>query len=85
MPSAIENVRGIITIIISDGINGCLYNPEEDDQGENSLIGATKRILQNKDKKDKMRLAAREEAEKWDWNQATLQLKNFYINTLNKN
>ncbi len=77
--------KGGIPDIINDGINGCLYNPEEDDQGENSLIGATKRILQNKDKKDKMRLAAREEAEKWDWNQATLQLKNFYIDTLNKN
>ena len=77
--------KGGIPDIINDGINGCLYNPEEDDQGENSLIGATKRILQNKDKKDKMRLAAREEAEKWDWNQATLQLKNFYVTTLNKN
>ena len=29
-----------------------------------------------------MRKEARNEAEKWDWNQATLQLQNYYANTL---
>ena len=29
-----------------------------------------------------MRKEARIEAEKWDWNQATLQLKNYYSDTL---
>ena len=74
--------KGGIPDIINDGINGCLYNPDLEDNGESSLIEATKRILENKEKKEKMRIAAREEAEKWDWNQATLQLKNFYRDTL---
>ena len=29
-----------------------------------------------------MRIEARIEAEKWDWNQATLQLQNYYSDTL---
>ena len=29
-----------------------------------------------------MRKEARSEAEKWDWNQATLQLQNYYADTL---
>ncbi len=76
--------KGGIPDIINDGINGCLYDPDQADNGEKSLIAATKKILQNNAKKEKMRLAARAEAEKWDWNQATLQLKNFYNETLNK-
>ena len=76
--------KGGIPDIINDGINGCLYEPDQADNGEKSLIAATKKILQNNAKKEKMRLAARAEAEKWDWNQATLQLKNFYNETLNK-
>jgi len=76
--------KGGIPDIINDGINGCLYDPDQEDNGEKSLIAATKKILQNSAKKEKMRIAARAEAEKWDWNQATLQLKNFYNKTLNK-
>ena len=37
----------------------------------------------HKNKKEQMRQAAREEAEKWNWNQATLQLRKFYEDTLN--
>ena len=76
--------KGGIPDIINDGINGCLYDPDQDDNGEESLIAATKKILKDSSKKEKMRIAARTEAEKWDWNQATLQLKNFYAETLNK-
>jgi len=76
--------KGGIPDIINDGINGCLYDPDQDDNGEESLIEATKKILKDSTKKEKMRIAARTEAEKWDWNQATLQLKNFYTKTLNK-
>ena len=75
--------KGGIPDIINDEINGCLYDPDQDDQGEQSLIEAIQKILVNKDKKEIMRKAAREEAEKWDWNRATLQLKNFYDETLN--
>ncbi len=76
--------KGGIPDIINDGINGCLYNPDEKDQGEESLISATMKILNNKNKKEEMRFAARAEAEKWDWNQATIQLQNFYKDTLSK-
>ena len=75
--------KGGIPDIINDEINGCLYDPEESDKGEKSLIEATKKILIDKNKKEQMRKAAREEAEKWDWNQATLQLRKFYKDTLN--
>ena len=74
--------KGGIPDIINDGINGCLYNPDENDNGEESLINATKKILLDNTRKEKMSLAARAEAERWDWNQATLQLKNYYVKTL---
>ena len=76
--------KGGIPDIINDGINGCLYDPDQEDNGEESLIAATKKILKYSSKKENMRIAARTEAEKWDWNRATLQLKNFYTKTLNK-
>ena len=76
--------KGGIPDIINDGINGCLYDPDQKDNGKESLIAATKKILQDNSKKEEMRIAARTEAEKWDWNQATLQLKNYYTKTLNE-
>ena len=74
--------KGGIPDIIDDGINGCLYDPDEKDNGEKSLIEATKKILADKDKKEAMREEARKEAEQWDWNQATLQLQKYYSETL---
>ncbi len=76
--------KGGIPDIINDGINGCLYDPDQEDNGAKSLISATKKILDDSYQKEEMRLAARKEAENWDWNQATLQLKNFYQQTLEK-
>jgi len=76
--------KGGIPDIINDGVNGCLYDPDQEDNGVKSLIDATNKILNNSTKKEEMRKAARKEAERWDWNQATLQLKNFYTKTLNK-
>ncbi len=76
--------KGGIPDIIDDGINGCLYNPDEKDNGERSLIEATKKILVDKNKRETMRKEARKEAEKWDWNQATLQLQKYYSETLKK-
>ena len=52
------------------------------DKGIVELIEATKKILENEDKREIMRKEARNEAEKWDWNQATLQLQNYYSDTL---
>ncbi|MDC3073207.1 glycosyltransferase family 1 protein, partial [Prochlorococcus sp. AH-716-O13] len=60
----------------------CLYDPDEKDNGEKSLIEATKKILADKNKKEAMRDEARKEAEQWDWNQATLQLQKYYLETL---
>ncbi|MDC3171037.1 glycosyltransferase family 1 protein [Prochlorococcus sp. AH-716-E13] len=76
--------KGGIPDIINDGINGCLYDPDEKDNGERSLIEATKKILADKNKKEAMRKEARKEAEQWDWNQATLQLQKYYSETLEK-
>ena len=74
--------KGGIPDIINNGINGCLYNPDEKDNGKRSLIEATKKILADKNKKEAMRKEARKEAEQWDWNQATLQLQKYYAETL---
>ena len=76
--------KGGIPDIINDGVNGCLYDPEGDDEGKSSLIQATKKILNNNITKENMRIAAREEAEKWNWHQATLQLKKYYEETLDQ-
>jgi len=76
--------KGGIPDIINDGVNGCLYDPEGEDEGKSSLIEATEKILNNNKKKENMRIAAREEAEKWNWNQATLQLKKYYEETLDQ-
>ena len=77
--------KGGIPDIINDGINGCLYDPDETDNGEKSLIEATKKILVDENTKEAMRKEARKEAEQWDWNQATLQLQKYYSATLEKN
>ena len=74
--------KGGIPDIINDGVNGCLYDPDSKDNGERSLIEATKKILEDKNKKEAMRKEARKEAEQWDWNQATLQLQKYYSETL---
>ena len=74
--------KGGIPDIINDGVNGCLYDPDGVDEGKSSLIQATKKILNNNNKKENMRVEARKESEKWNWNQATLQLKKYYEETL---
>ena len=77
--------KGGIPDIISDGKNGCLYNPDGENDGALSLIKATKKLLGNEFERTEMRKAARSEAERWDWAGATNQLRNYYENVLEKN
>jgi glycosyltransferase involved in cell wall biosynthesis len=66
--------RGGIPDIVSDGLNGCLYDPDESD----SLTIAVRRLLGNPDTRRELRLAARQEAERWSWASATDQLRGYY-------
>ncbi len=74
--------KGGIPDIITDGINGCLYEPDGPDDGSASLIQATNNILGNDLERQNMRNAAREEAERWGWPKATNQLRNYYQQVL---
>jgi glycosyltransferase involved in cell wall biosynthesis len=74
--------RGGIPDIISDGINGCLYEPDGADGGAASLINATQRLLGNDLERQALRRSARSEAERWGWAGATEQLRTFYRGVL---
>jgi len=76
--------KGGIPDIITDGINGCLYDPDGDSNGTKSLILATEKLLGDKSERQEMRNAARAEAERWGWPAATEQLRKFYQQILNK-
>ena len=76
--------KGGIPDIISDGENGCLYNPDGENDGASSLIEATKKLLGNEIERTTMRQAARSEAERWGWAGATKQLRSYYEDVLDK-
>jgi len=76
--------RGGIPDIITDGKNGCLYDPDGRNDGSTSLINATKKLLGNDLERQTMRKAAREEAEMWGWSNATRQLRNYYQKVLKR-
>ena len=69
---------GGITDIVDDGINGYLFNPND----ENGAIAATKRLLTNAVERERVRTEARAEAERWGWKAATQQLENYYQGVL---
>ncbi|GAB4381780.1 MAG: glycosyltransferase family 1 protein [Elainellaceae cyanobacterium] len=69
---------GGIPDIVTDGVNGYLFDPE-DDQG---AIAATLRLLDNQQEREILRQNARLEAEKWGWAAATRQLQGFYHSVL---
>jgi glycosyltransferase involved in cell wall biosynthesis len=69
---------GGIPDIVSDGVNGYLFDPEDSD----SAIVATQKLLANGIKRQKMRENARQEAEKWSWSAATAQLQDYYRTVL---
>lgn len=66
--------RGGIPDIVSDGVNGCLYDPDQ----PASLTTAVQRLLGDPAARRQLRLAAREEAERWGWAGATAQLQGYY-------
>ncbi len=76
--------RGGIPDIVSDGINGCLYEPDGPDGGAGSLTAATQRLLADRSQHQQLRLAARSEAERWGWAGATEQLRGYYRQVLSR-
>jgi glycosyltransferase involved in cell wall biosynthesis len=66
--------RGGIPDIVSDGINGCLYEPDRND----SLITAVERLMGSTETRLELRRSARREAERWGWAGATEQLRGYY-------
>jgi glycosyltransferase involved in cell wall biosynthesis len=66
---------GGIPDIVTDGVNGYLFEPEADDQG---AIAATMRLLEQQQERETIRQNARLEAERWGWAAATRQLQSFY-------
>lgn len=71
---------GGITDIVSDGKNGCLFDPAD----ERGAVVATQRLLANQEERDLLRGHARQEAERWGWNAATRQLQQFYRQVLSQ-
>jgi glycosyltransferase involved in cell wall biosynthesis len=72
-PAIAANAGGIPDIV-TDGVNGFLFDPA-DEQG---AIAATRRLLANPAERERIRAAARAEAERWGWEAATRQLQGFY-------
>ncbi|AUT03115.1 glycosyl transferase [Nostoc sp. CENA543] len=66
---------GGIPDIVTDGINGYLFDPKADIQ---DAIDATVKLLENKQERETIRKNARREAEKWGWAAATQQLQDYY-------
>ncbi|MBD2730308.1 glycosyltransferase family 1 protein [Nostoc sp. FACHB-892] len=66
---------GGIPDIVTDGVNGYLFEPTADVQG---AIAATVRLLEQKQQRDIIRQNARQEAEVWGWPSATKQLQDYY-------
>lgn len=76
--------RGGIPDIVTDGVNGCLYEPEGGDGGAASLTAAVQRLLGNAEERQALRQAARQEAERWGWAGATAQLRGYYTALLSQ-
>jgi len=69
---------GGIPDIVTDGVNGYLFDPTDED----GAIAATQRLLANAKEREIFRHNARQEAERWGWASATRQLQGFYRSIL---
>ncbi|MEM1289937.1 MAG: glycosyltransferase family 1 protein [Cyanobacteria bacterium P01_H01_bin.162] len=76
-PVVAANAGGIPDIV-TDGENGYLFDPKDD----NGAITATQHLLDRGAERELMSRNARIEAEKWGWNAATQQLQKFYTTIL---
>ncbi|MGD1712153.1 glycosyltransferase family 4 protein [Dapis sp. BLCC M172] len=65
---------GGIPDIVTDGINGYLFDPGD----EKGAITATQNLLARSEERESLRKNARAEAERWGWSAATQQLRNYY-------
>jgi glycosyltransferase involved in cell wall biosynthesis len=72
--------RGGIPDIVTDGVNGRLYEPDQ----PASLITAVQRLLGDQTTRSQLRQAARLEAERWGWAGATAQLRGYYSQVLER-
>lgn len=66
---------GGIPDIVTEGVNGYLFDPTADIQ---DAISATIRLLEQKQEREIIRQNARREAESWGWAAATSQLQDYY-------
>ncbi|WP_413167371.1 glycosyltransferase [Capilliphycus salinus ALCB114379] len=71
---------GGIPDIVSDGVNGYLFDPTD----EEGAISATQRLLSHQLERETLRQNARQEAERWGWSAATQQLRRYYQAVLNR-
>ena len=69
---------GGIPDIVTDGVNGYLFDPLE----ENGAIAATQQLFARMDERQLLQKNARAEAELWGWAAATRQLQKFYQTVL---
>jgi glycosyltransferase involved in cell wall biosynthesis len=72
--------RGGIPDIVTDGVNGRLYEPNQ----PASLITAVQRLLGDQASRSQLRMSARLEAERWGWAGATAQLRGYYRQVLER-
>lgn len=72
---------GGIPDIVTDGVNGYLFEPDESD----GAIIATKKLLAANKEREQLRQNARLEAEKWGWAASTRQLQNYYRQIVDAN
>jgi glycosyltransferase involved in cell wall biosynthesis len=71
---------GGIPDIVTDGVNGYLFDPDEPD----GAISATQKLFGGNDSDRILRTNARSEAECWGWSAATRQLQNYYVRVTNR-
>ncbi len=71
---------GGITDIVTDGLNGSLFDPED----PKGLIETTQSLLSDHALRQSLSEAARYEAERWNWKAATDVLRDYYTNVLSR-